>query len=177
MKLKNAQIVGFIITVVIGTALHFTYERAGKNAFVGAFSAVNESVWEHLKLLSVPILLLGIVEYFIYGRKKDNFIPVRLLSILLGMTFIVTVFYTYSGIIGEHVPIVDILLFFVAAFVSYRYCYKLLQTERYTSKLSRGLAIFGVILLVACIIIFTFTPPHIGLFRDPISGAFGTALS
>ncbi len=173
MKLKNAQIVGFIITVVIGTVLHFTYEWSGENAFVGAFSAVNESVWEHLKLLSVPMLLFGVAEYFVYGSKKDNFVPVRLLSILLGMALTVTVFYTYSGIIGEHIPIVDIILFVVAAFVSYRYSYKMLQTDRYSSKLSRGLAVFGVIILVACIIIFTFVPPHIGLFQDSNSGAFG----
>ncbi|PKM74187.1 MAG: hypothetical protein CVU91_03845 [Firmicutes bacterium HGW-Firmicutes-16] len=175
MKLKNTQIVGFIITIVIGTALHFTYKWSGENAIVGAFSAVNESVWEHLKLLSVPMLLLGVAEYFIYGRKKDNFVPVRLLSILLGMALIITVFYTYSGIIGEHIPIVDIILFFVAAFVSYRYSYKMLQTNKYTSRFSRTLAILGVILLIACIIIFTFVSPHLGLFRDPISGAFGTS--
>lgn len=174
MKFKRMQIIGFIFTVVVGTALHFTYEWSGNNAIVGAFSAVNESVWEHLKLLSVPMLLFGIIEYFVYGKDKENFIPVRLLSILLGMTLIVTVFYTYSGIIGEHFPIIDILLFVVAAFVSYRYSYKMLRTDKYSSKLSWALAVFGVILLIACTIAFTFAPPHICLFRDPISGNFGT---
>lgn len=176
MKLKNSQIAGFIFTVIIGTALHFTYEWSGENALVGAFSAVNESVWEHLKLLSVPMLLFGIAEYFMYGKNKDNFAPVRLLSILIGMAFIVTVFYTYSGIIGEHFPIVDILLFVVAAFVSYLYSYKMLQTDKYSSRFSRALAVFGVIVLIVCTVAFTFAPPHLGLFRDPGSGTFGVAL-
>ncbi|MFB0919288.1 MAG: DUF6512 family protein, partial [Oscillospiraceae bacterium] len=82
-----------------------------------------------------------------------------------------------SGILGKHIPIVDILLFVVAAFVSYRYSYKMLRTDKYDSKLAGALAIFGVILLAACIIVFTFAPPHIGLFQDPISGNFGIAAS
>ncbi len=177
MKLKNMQIAGFVFTVIVGTLLHFTYEWSGESALVGAFSAVNESVWEHLKLLSVPMLLFGIVEYFIYGRNKDNFFPVRLISILLGMTIIVAVFYTYSGILGKHIPIVDILLFVTAALVSYCYSYKMLRTDKHDSKLAKALAVFGVVLLIVCIIAFTFAPPHIGLFQDPISGSFGISTS
>ena len=177
MKLKNTLIAGFIFTVVLGTLLHFTYEWSGGNAIVGVFSAVNESVLEHLKLLVVPMLLFGIIEYFIYGKNKDNFVPVRLLSILLGMLLIVTVFYTYSGILGKHVPVIDILLFVVATFISYRYSYKMLQTDKYDSKLAGALAVLGVVLLALCIIVFTFAPPHIGLFQDPVSGGFGVAES
>ena len=177
MKLKNIQIAGFIFTVVVGTLLHFTYEWSGGNALVGVFSAVNESVWEHLKLLSVPMLLFGIVEYFLYGKNKDNFIPVRLLSILLGMLIIVTVFYTYSGILGKHIPIVDILLFVAATFISYRYSYRLLRTDKFDSKLAGAFAVLGVILLILCIIVFTFAPPHIGLFQDPNSCGFGIEAS
>ncbi|MEA4894039.1 MAG: DUF6512 family protein [Oscillospiraceae bacterium] len=175
MKLKNIQIAGFVFTIVVGTLLHFTYEWSGESAFIGAFSAVNESVWEHLKMLSVPMLLFGIAEYFLYGSKKANFIPIRLLSIILGMTLIVTVFYTYSGILGKHIPIVDILLFVAAAFISYRYSYTMLRTDKLNSKFAVALAIFGLIMLVSCFIIFTFKPPHIGLFQDPISGYFGIA--
>lgn len=50
MSLKT-NLFRFIFISVLGVLLHFTYEWAGDNAVVGLFSAVNESTWEHLKLL------------------------------------------------------------------------------------------------------------------------------
>ena len=173
MKRKKLQTAGFVFTIVAGTLLHFAYEWSGECALVGAFSAVNESVWEHLKMLVVPMLLFGIVEYFIYGKRKENFIPVRFLSILLGMAVIVAVFYTYSGIIGREFFVADILLFVLAVYTAYRFSYRMLQTDKFSSKLSRGLALAGIIVLAVLFVVFTFAPPHIGIFRDPTSGAYG----
>ena len=177
MKLKKTQIIGFIFTVIVGTVLHFTYEWSGENAFVGTFSPVNESVWEHLKLLYVPMIIFGIIEVFLYGRKKANFIPIRSLSILLGMLFIVAAFYIYSGIIGRNYFVVDILIYIAAVYASYFFSKRLLKTEKFTSPASKILAILGIILLIALTIEFTFAPPHIELFRDPNTGTFGALLS
>ncbi|MCW4022413.1 MAG: DUF6512 family protein [archaeon] len=40
------------------------------NPFVGAFSAVNESVWEHLKLGFWPLILYTAIEYWKIKNKK-----------------------------------------------------------------------------------------------------------
>lgn len=61
MSLKT-NLFRFIFISVLGVLLHFTYEWSGDNAVVGLFSAVNESTWEHLKLLFFPFLLLTILE-------------------------------------------------------------------------------------------------------------------
>ena len=63
-KIKKTQIIVAILIIIIGTLLHFTYEWSGENNFVASFSAVNESTWEHLKLVFFPMLILGIIEYF-----------------------------------------------------------------------------------------------------------------
>jgi len=44
------ELLGIVFIVLVGSALHFTFELSGDNPLVGVFSAVNESVWEHLKL-------------------------------------------------------------------------------------------------------------------------------
>ncbi len=173
MKLKKAHIAGFVFSVLIGTALHFLYEWSGGVSIVGVFSAVNESVWEHLKLIFVPMIVFGIIEYFVYGRKLENFLLVRLLSILLGMAVTVVTFYTYSGIIGTEFLPIDIFIFIASVYVAYRFSYKLLQTDKFTSSCSKGMAILGLLLLVACAVVFTFAPPHINLFLDPTSGTYG----
>lgn len=176
VKQKKLQTFGFLFTIVIGTLLHFTYEWSGENALVGAFSAVNESVWEHLKLIVVPMLLFGVAEYFIYGRKKENFIAVRFISILLGMAVIITVFYTYSGILGRDYLVADILLFVLAVYIAYRFSNRMLQTNRLSSKPAKGLALAGILVLLVCFTAFTFAPPHIGIFRDSTSGGYGATL-
>ena len=63
-KLEKTQIVVTIVSIILGTILHFTYEVLEENIVVGAFSAVNESVWEHLKLIFFPMLIVAIIEYF-----------------------------------------------------------------------------------------------------------------
>ncbi len=69
-KIKNYQIFSIVFTFILGTLLHFTYNLSGENIIVGSFSAINESVWEHLKLLYFPMLLTLIIGYF--GVGKDN---------------------------------------------------------------------------------------------------------
>lgn len=173
MKLKKSQTIGFIFTLIFGTILHFAYEWSGNSPFVGIFSAVNESTWEHLKMLFIPMILFGIVEYFIYGKNLDNFIQIRFLSILLGMATIIVGFYTYSGVIGKNYLVIDILLFIAAVFLAYFFSYKMLQTDKFTSEQSKWLAILGILLLVLLSVVFTFSPPHIKLFFDTETGLYG----
>ncbi|MGE4483698.1 MAG: DUF6512 family protein [Oscillospiraceae bacterium] len=173
MKLKRWHIAGVIFTLILGTLLHFTYDFSGQNAAVGIFSAVNESVWEHLKLLIIPIIVISSIEWFVHGEKYKNFIPVKLLSVLLGMATIVVIFYTYVSVTGENYLWADIGLFVLSVILAYLFSYKMLQTEHFTSKSANLAAAFGFILLLACVIVFTFNPPDCALFQDPISGTYG----
>ena len=77
MSLKT-NLFRFIFISVLGVLLHFTYEWSGDNAVVGLFSAVNESTWEHLKLLFFPFLLLTILEVLLRGNMlPEQFLPAR----------------------------------------------------------------------------------------------------
>lgn len=173
MKLKNWHIAGIIFTLILGTLLHFTYAWSGENAIVGLFSAVNESTWEHLKLLFTPMFLFAVFEYFTYGKQIPNFIPVKFLSILLGMITIVLSFYTYVGVIGQNFLWADIGTFILGVLVAYWFSYKLLQTNYFSSPGAIQIAKIGIMVLLFCVIVFTFQPPHIALFQDPLLGTYG----
>ena len=67
-KILIFQIVSTIFIIILGTILHFTFKWSNKNPLVGSFSAVNESTWEHLKLLFFPMLITTIIGYFLYRR-------------------------------------------------------------------------------------------------------------
>ena len=63
--LKRLEIIGAIIVCILAPVFHFLFEWSGDNTFVGIFAAVNESVWEHTKIVYFPFLFYSIAEYFI----------------------------------------------------------------------------------------------------------------
>lgn len=173
MKIRKWTIVGIIFTICLGILIHFTYNWSNKNIIIGIFSAVNESTWEHLKLLITPMLLFGAIEYFIYGKQFKNFIAVWFLSILIGMGTIIISFYTYVGIIGKNFLILDIATFILGVLAAYYFSYQALKLGLFSSNRKDKIGRIGIIVLVVCIILFTFIPPHIALFRDPVSKNYG----
>ena len=60
-RLLRWELIGFAFTGAVGTLLHFVYEWTGGNPLIAAFCAVNESTWEHMKLLAVPWLVWTVV--------------------------------------------------------------------------------------------------------------------
>lgn len=166
------EFIGFIFVTVIGTILHFAYDWSGHNRFVGILSPVNESTWEHLKLLFTPMLLYSIVEYLVIGKKYSNFIPAKLFGMLFGMFVIVDVFYTYTGIIGNHFLLADILTFLLGVAAAYIHGWKIIQSADMGTQCHCA-DIVLILVLAAGFATFTFSPPHIGLFLDPVSRQYG----
>ena len=97
--LKTLEGISFLIASLLGTLFHFVYEWSGDNFFVGLFFPVNESTWEHLKLVFIPILLVSVLEYFISEIPRNDYPCIKLRSALLAMLIIVVLFYTYTGVL------------------------------------------------------------------------------
>ena len=164
-KIRNYQIFSVIFTFILGTLLHFTYKLSDENQLVAIFSSVNESVWEHLKLLFFPMLLTTIIGYFYIGKNIPNLLCAKTIGIITSMVFMIIFFYTYSGVIGSTIPIIDIGSFFVSTvlgeFISY-----ILMINKFNCN--KKLAIIVLIILSICFIIFTFNPPNLGIFSEPL---------
>ncbi len=151
----------YLFVVLLGIFLHFAYELSGENPIVGLFALVNESVWEHLKLLFFPMILLTIWDAVITQRNNLCFLPTRTIGILSGLIFIVVVFYTVTGIIGMNIAFVNILIFLLG--VAFAFWVEKKQSCK-CLRLSVTLAIGILILFVILFIIFTIAPPTLGLF-------------
>ena len=165
------ELVGFAVTSFAGTILHFLYDWLGGSALVAPFSGVNESTWEHMKLLFWPMLLFAAVQRLFF-RERADFWCVKLHGILLGLLLIPVLFYTYNGVIGHSPDWVNIAIFFVSAAVAYLYEAKLYQeTEPACSAQKSPLALLFV--LAFCFMLFTFRTPQLGIFQDPLTGGYG----
>lgn len=171
MKIKNWQIIALIICIILGILLHFTYEWSGENMIVGLFSAVNESTWEHLKLIYYPMLLIGSIGYFIIGKKSNNYWLAQALGILTAIVFTIVFFYTYTGIIGTNFAWLNIALFIVSICLGEYVTYKLLISKKiYNAEL---VSIIFLIILFLSFTLYTFNPPQIQLFEPPVIGVCG----
>ena len=172
-KLLKTQVIIIVISIILGTILHFTYNLSGENNFIGTFSAVNESVWEHLKLAFFPMLILGIIEYFFVKNISNNYIEAKTIGIFLAISFIVIAFFTYTGILGVDILILDILIFITSIILGETISYKLMKRENESNNKTKVLAGIILIFLLFSFIICTFNPPKVNLFRDPITKTYG----
>ena len=163
MSRKYQQIFNFIFISVLGTLLHFTYDWSGQNILVGLFSAVNESTWEHLKLLFFPLLLLTILESLFRTRQPVFFLQARTLGIISGMLFIIVVFYTFWGVAGRLIDFINIFIYYLSViFALWISC----KIESRGTRLSIYFSIMILLVITISFIAFTYRAPDIGIFYD-----------
>lgn len=165
------QLCGFIFTAIGGTLLHFLYEWSGEAAWAAAISGVNESTWEHMKLLFMPMLIFAALQSLFF-RDREDFWAVKLRGILLGILLIPVLFYLYNGAIGKSPDLVNIAIFYISAALAYICETRLFKSERLRVKTS-ALPVAVLIAIAALFVIFSFFTPEIAIFRDPLSGKYG----
>ena len=166
-----AQLLGFAVTSFVGTLLHFLYKWTGESVLVAPFSAVNESTWEHMKLLFWPTFIFAIVQSF-YFRDREDFWCVKLRGTVLGLILIPILFYTYNGVIGKSPDWINISIFFISAAVAYFYEVKLFNEESMPCRAPKK-AFLTLCFILALFVLFTFRTPEIGIFMDPITNTYG----
>ena len=167
------ELAGFLFTAAAGSLLHFVYGWSGGMELAAAFSAVNESTWEHMKLLFFPMFVFSVVQVIVLGRQYPNFLAVRAVSTLTGLILIPVLFYTYTGALGFHVAWADILIFFLAALGAFLLDFHLLHKGRFSSLWQQVLGLLVLWGLAFVFVYFTFRPPLLALWQDPVTGLYG----
>ena len=172
LSVKQRKLIGFLFVSVMGTFLHFFYEIAGGSIAAALISAVNESIWEHMKLVFYPMLLYSLVEIALVSEEKAVIRCSSLTGILLALVLIPVLYYTYTGILGRSASWFNVTIFFLAAGGAYLLEYAL-ETRLQSCRI--GAAVWwGIILLITgAFTAATFFPLRIPLFRDPVNGYYG----
>lgn len=164
MSNRKKIITSYIFVTILGVLLHFTYEWSGENFFVGLFSAVNESTWEHLKLVFYPMVLLTLWQLWHSSDENAEFLAARTFGILAAMIFTVVVFYTYVGVLGRSIDFVNIIIYFLAV------AFGFLVEQRVSGKtklLDNKGSVVVLFLFALLFLVFTYAPPSLGIFQAP----------
>ncbi|MEE4303883.1 MAG: DUF6512 family protein [Wenzhouxiangella sp.] len=174
MRDRYAWLVLTVATVpifLLGSILHFVYDWSGGWRPVALLGAVNESVWEHLKIAFWPAVLSGLFEWSILGRRYPSFWAARTLGLLVTPVTIAVVFYGYTALLGGHWLIADIGTFLVGIAAGQWVCYAALdwRPARSTRWLLR-LVLIGLLVSFSCL---TYWPLEWPLFQEAGTGITG----
>ena len=159
---------GFLIVSISGCINHFLYQLSGGSSLLAPFVPINESIWEHLKLLFFPYVVLLLIEFFLCGREIPGFLFSGITGVLCGLIFIPSAYYLYTGITGKNFFLIDILIFFAAVYLSFR-----IRSSRLSKEPDNGIMKnISAFILIFCLSVlfagFTFFPPDSPLFENPL---------
>ncbi len=163
--LKRYTIIGTLFVLATGPLAHFLYDWAENNYLVGLFTPVNESVWEHMKLLFFPMSVYSLFIIFKFKKTYPCITSSLCFGILAGTLLIPVFFYAYTSILGKDIFILDIGTFILSILIAFRLSYKLTlscRLEPYTVLLC-----CLVFILFICFMLFTYHPPGTRIFDDP----------
>lgn len=172
ISVSKWQFFGFLFTGLGGVLLHFAYDWSGQSPLLAPISGVNESTWEHMKLLFFPMLIFALIQSRYFKERHPDFWCIKLYGILLGLALIPIMFYTFNGALGPSPDWYNIAIYYqaaAAAFLLENHLFKYGPIPCPTPYLALGI----LALLAVAFGVLTWFPPHIPLFRDPLTGSYG----
>ena len=170
-NINKWQFCGFVFSVGLGTLLHFVYEWSGKSVLVAPFSNVNESTWEHMKLLFYPTFIFTVIQSFFF-KDRNDFWSIKIEGTLLGLVLIPVIFYLFNGLIGDSPDWVNIAIFVISVASVYVYETKLFGKYK-EEHLSNRSSVLLFCLIVVLFVVFTFWTPKLGIFLDSTTNSYG----
>ena len=168
---KRSEIAGPFIVFIIASLLHFIYDLS-PNVLTSLFGAVNESVWEHIKIFTIAYLFYGFIEMLLIRPAFKRFVVAKTLGVIAQGALIPLVYYAYTIFIQKPLLIVDLLIGFLSAVSGFLVSYRLYKSDREIEKyfLTSIMVLFLILMSLLC---FTYFPPEAELFRDVVTGEFG----
>lgn len=156
-----------ISTFLICFPLHFLYEWIPSD-FFACFLPVNESIYEHMKLIFTSILLSNFIFMIFDSNQKilSNYLS-SILAIPIFLMIYLPIYYRF----GEHMIVTLILLFLVIYLI--QYIKEFLNQKLKNHFISNVIAIVLIILTYILFAYFTYHPIHSDFFFDPLKEKYG----
>ena len=160
---------GVLAVAILGTILHFLYDWTGESPIVKPFSAIDESTFQHMKIMYFPMLILCVVQWFFFRREYECYFAIKLIGILTGLILIPVLFYTYNGAFGKSPDWLNIAIFMVADLCAFAVEYILFKkADGSCKRVWNILALVGIIAVGVVFVAFTYLPPNLPIFISPV---------
>ena len=171
MTLKKIKIINVVMFFTLSFLWHFVYDLLP--CFLTAiFFPVNESIWEHMKIIFGVITFGSLISLVLMNKFKvphNNFYVEMVCKAFLGVAFYLIIFIPLYKLFGENMFISITLMLLTYIFVEF-IGYKILKLDELNIK------ILPIILIILCYILFTlltYYPRHNFLFFDETKFIYG----
>lgn len=167
MNLKKLKILGVILAFLLSFVFHFVYDLF-PNFITSIFFPINESIWEHMKIIFGSILVSGVIQKIIVIKKKLNYNNICISNVIvafLSIFIFLIMFIPMYLLIGENLPI-TLIIMLITYIISQVLSIYIIKKEDMNKE---NFAILLVIIIYIIFGILTYFPPKNNLFIDPIT--------
>ena len=172
MNLKKIKIIAVIGIFLLSFLFHFIYEWL-PNSFTAIFFPVNESIWEHQKLIFTSVIMYGIIDYIVLQKfkiKYNNFFTSLFVSAFTIIPIFLILYLPFYYKIGPKM-ILNIGIMLIAIIISQIISYYILKAKNFDK-----LNIISLILIIISYIVLaylTYNPIKNELFFDTQEEKYG----
>jgi len=150
---------------VAGSLLHFTYDWFDRSPWIAPFAAIDESVWEHLKLAFWPAVAFSVLEAVVFGSHVRNFVLAKAVGLSVAPLTIVLGYYGYTSVLGFHTLAADLGLFGIAVTLGAAASLAVFAVGDFAVR-GRIVGFAVIVAWIAAFASFTFQKPPLGLFHS-----------
>lgn len=169
-----SEAVGAVAIYAAAVVLHYVYALSGGGTLAAIFGAVNESVWEHVKIFTVSYCGWAILQLLWLRVPFRRYVAAKVCGLYLLAGGMIGFSYLYTAISGRPIPPLDIVSSAVLVAAA-QLCSCLLPLRWRGAGEYFSPAVMLLMLYYLMFLSFTVSPPPIGLFRDPLTGGHGIA--
>ena len=172
MKLKTIKIISIFGIFTFSFLAHFAYDIF-PNTITSIFFPVNESIWEHMKILTTSIILYSIIDYILIKKnniKINNFKFQLFFTSFISVIIYLIIYLPIYRIIGENLFISITLMLIDYIIISY-ISYRLLLTDN-LGKIN-NISPFLIIIIYFIFTYLTYFPLNSYIFYDTNKEIYG----
>ena len=170
--MKKNILINTSILFILSFPFHFIYD-VFPNFLTSIFFPVNESIFEHTKLIFTSILVGRILIYFLRKRQDlttNNYIIKSyfgaLLNIIIFLSFYLPIYYLF----GENM-LVTLLLYLGSILLT-----EIIMAKIFEQKFKKDFNSLGICFIIITYFLFTYfsyNPIRIDFFYDPMNKNYG----
>ena len=171
MTLKRLKVFSVFGMFILCFLTHFLYNFF-PNTLFSIFFLVNESIWEHMKMMTSSILIWSVLEYFLYKKFRvnhNNFVLSLFLEIILSIIIFLIIYLPIYHFTGS-VFILNLIVLFISLYFVNIISYYILKLRPLHKEV---LGIIGIILVYIIMGILTYNPPFNYIFYDMVHNKYG----
>ena len=172
-KLKVWKIISIFVIVGLSALLHFIYKWF-PSFFTSLLTPVNESIWEHNKIIIGSFFIWSVFEKLTLRKKQDlntctaGFISAVVCCILVMLIFSPIFFFILKT---NDNTVVTLIIYFICIVLSVLLNYKLLQKPYNSEKEKKVILLWLLVIVINALL--TYYPPKLPIFYDYNNNVYG----